>query len=351
MQARPAQLSTLDLLRAIATVDVVVCHLLGVFQRGGAVIARMGTLAVLLFFVHTCYVLMLSLERQHSQNSDRVWTRFMIRRCFRIYPLPLAVLAVILIFQIPSRMVADGSFVFLHLGKIDVLSNLLLATNLTRSRLLLEPMWSLPFEMQMYLMLPALFLLARRSRNVRPLLLAWAGAVVLALLHPLVPRTGRLGIIEYLPCFLPGVIAYKLAASAQRRVPFFVWGVVLLGVGVLCAAVPGGHPWMSAWIACMIVGTTVPFMAETRSRLAARVSSTIARYSYGCYLTHYFAIWAAFRANHFAPAMQWAVFAVLAISLPAIVYHAIEAPFVQIGRKWSAAPAAKLEASYSTAGA
>ncbi len=71
----------LDFLRANAVLMVLVFHVLGFFgiRRAGPFdLEAMGLLGVLLFFVHTGFVLMLSLERQTAKlGQQRMFWIFM----------------------------------------------------------------------------------------------------------------------------------------------------------------------------------------------------------------------------------------------------------------------------------
>src|SRR5262249_13521735 len=76
----------LDLVLANAVLMVVVFHVLGFFGIKHACpfnLEAMGHLGVLVFFVHTCLVLMFSLERQLERfGRRRFFLAFMVRRCF-----------------------------------------------------------------------------------------------------------------------------------------------------------------------------------------------------------------------------------------------------------------------------
>ena len=105
MPMAPSGSPKLDFLRTCAVLSVVVSHLW--FKQSA--IARFGRFGVLLFFVHTSLVLMFSLERQVAANgARRLWTVFMVRRVFRIYPLCLVVLFSIYLFRIPAYVMGDG---------------------------------------------------------------------------------------------------------------------------------------------------------------------------------------------------------------------------------------------------
>ena len=67
---------------------------------------------VKIFFVHTCFVLMLSLERQwKNQAPTELFSSLMIRRIFRIYPLSLCVVSLIVALRLPLAELNPGRFV------------------------------------------------------------------------------------------------------------------------------------------------------------------------------------------------------------------------------------------------
>src|SRR5665213_2328994 len=64
--------SNLDLLRSIAVLLVLLNHVLSIFQVDagiGTLPWMLGRVGVLMFFVHTSFVLMLSLERSRRRDS------------------------------------------------------------------------------------------------------------------------------------------------------------------------------------------------------------------------------------------------------------------------------------------
>src|SRR5207245_2310282 len=95
----------LDLLRATAVMFVLGAHTLRFHGLESEYLDMrwLGGLGVLFFFVHTCLVLMQSLERQQL-NFDRkgLVKNFYIRRAFRIYPLSILFILFIVALGIPS---------------------------------------------------------------------------------------------------------------------------------------------------------------------------------------------------------------------------------------------------------
>jgi peptidoglycan/LPS O-acetylase OafA/YrhL len=334
-------LSTLDFMRAFCTLVVVGAHFLAMTGHFPTVIGGLPRVAVLMFFVHTAFVLMLSLERQIAKSSDGLWWRFMVRRFFRVYPLTTFVLAAIVLFQIPSQMVPPN-FRYLHLGASGVISNFLLTMNLTRSELLLSPMWSLPFEFQLYFLLPYLFLLARRWQGPVPVFILWFVTLLLAILQPMIPHAGRLDILQFTPCFVAGIVCYKLFKFVKPTMPFALWPLLLIpGLILIILYPPLPTNWPIAWIACFLMAITVPFVRQTNSRLIRNASHWVARHSFGIYLVHYFCLWAAFRTNHLPLVIQWMLFLIMNGALPIVLYRLIEAPMIHVGNRLSA-PSASL---------
>ena len=153
----------LDFLRSAAVLMVLFDHLCRRFyldHLGWFGVADVGVFGVLLFFVHTSLVLMYSMQRSGLHGMALV-KNFAIRRVFRIYPLSiLAVLtAVALHLHADGRGISFGP----RPGAVEFVSNLLLIQNLTFSDSIIGPLWSLPIELQMYLLLPILFLWRKRS--------------------------------------------------------------------------------------------------------------------------------------------------------------------------------------------
>jgi peptidoglycan/LPS O-acetylase OafA/YrhL len=89
----------------VAVISVVVEHTLrslGVLRLGP--VPYLGVTGVMVFFVHTTLVLMWSLERKPNTLD------FYIRRVFRIYPLALLAIAIVMIFHAPVAGTAYQPF-------------------------------------------------------------------------------------------------------------------------------------------------------------------------------------------------------------------------------------------------
>ncbi len=255
--------ANLDLLRATAVLFVLAFHLLLFFDvkaPGPFQLHSLGHWGVLLFFIHTSLVLMFSLERQQNRAPEQglSWV-FFGRRCFRVLPLSTLVVLAIALFHWPVAHLHDRHFQAVPVHTAGLLSNLLLIQNLTGNESILATLWSLPYEMQMYLVLPLLFVFSRRSRTVYPLLMLWVVAALLAEASFHAPRHILRNVFEYAPCFVPGIIAYKLSQRSRPQFPFLAWPVAL----ALATAIFLQHPVPDrGWICCLLIGASVPQFRE-----------------------------------------------------------------------------------------
>jgi peptidoglycan/LPS O-acetylase OafA/YrhL len=315
----------LDLLRSIAVLLVVASHLaLGLgWADPRWDIEALGRVGVAVFFVHTCLVLMLSLERNGAEAVP-----FFVRRFFRIYP--LAVCMVLFVALMRGASVSGG----------EVLSNLLLVQNVTGHKSILAPLWSLPYEVQMYLVLPLVFLLARRAgaKGIAALLVGGA-LLVCALLALGLPYRA----VQYVPCFLPGVLAYTLGIRGRLH-PGWLVALVLSVAAVIAPLEAAGLPELPIlWALCLALGLLIPFCRPITSATLARVSRLVATYSYAIYLTHLLAIQIAFHIVPGLPSVvRWAVFAAVLALLARIAYRWIEAPCMGLGARLAAAYRARI---------
>lgn len=310
----------LDFLRALAVLLVLAAHVAGYTIHTNRVTFALGQLGVMLFFVHTSLVLMLSLERQPLAGAALL-RAFYIQRACRIYPL-CAVMLLVIYLCMDARWTP-----------FEVLANLLLVQNLVYAPYMSAVLWSLCLEVQMYLLLPLLFLWCRR-RRVRWLLALWLLSVPLAMLQPLL--SARLNVIEFSPCFLAGVLAWRLQGKA--RLPAWLWPLLLAlaGAAFVAYAEPRANNY-GRWAVCLALGLAIPWLRELATRRLNRACQFVARYSYGIYLFHPLLLSLSFRtlaALH--PVAQWSVFLGLLVLLAGLGYHLVELPMIRLGARWSA---------------
>jgi peptidoglycan/LPS O-acetylase OafA/YrhL len=311
--------ANLDILRSLAVTMVVVAHLGAHLQWDASAFSysALGRVGVALFFVHTTFVLLMSLERHGCAFEP-----FMVRRIFRIYPLSMTIVAIMALLDARWSVVKWPS----------VLSNLLLVQNLTGHLSTPRTLWSLPYEVQMYLVLPALFAVASGRAGLARVAALWFGAVfaVLVLWRLQIDAT----LIEYVPCFLPGVLAFALARRVRRRLP----AAALVAAAMFAAlAIPAAVAWQAPrepllWVAALALGALIPFTREAAGAGLVRIAKQVVTYSYGIYLTHLLCIGVAFFAFPTLPAIaKWAVFFTALAALSCAAYRWIERPGIAIG--------------------
>ena len=277
-------LANLDFMRALAVLLVVADHVL---ETTGALVGRsfspidwyFGRLGVLMFFVHTSLVLMLSMDRSKARGTA-FFTSFYLRRAFRIYP--LSIVTVLLVLAIGAPAIAWTLDPPPHYSAFDVAGNLLLIQNLVDVQLVLSPLWSLPLELQMYLVLPVLYVLLRSGPPVTRAWLLWGLAIVGGLLQPHVPGGGRLNVAAFGPCFMAGVLAYVLLRRVRPTIPAPAWAALLFGVTGVYVAIawisPVVHPAWLGWAYCLAIGLAIPRFHQFRAVAVRRASHAIAKY-------------------------------------------------------------------------
>lgn len=315
-QNSSSDLPNLDFLRAVAVLLVLADHLTGHFQLrqfGG-----LGTFGVLLFFVHTSLVLTYSMQRSHLAGSALV-KDFYIRRFFRIYP--LSILAVLTAVALKLHAGAYGFAYMFRPGAGELISNLLLIQNLTGSASVIGPLWSLPYEVQMYVVLPFLFMWRRRS--VGTLLMLWLVLGMLGHFPEAYPGLRWVSLLIYAPNFLPGVLAATL--PEKRTFPSYLWPPFIL---LLAATFLWRPTRLVGGLLCLLLGSAIPRFQQISFRPLAWISHRIATYSYGIYLGHSFFIWYALTKHD-----SWILFWLMWLIIPVVIYHTFEHPMVQLGRR------------------
>jgi peptidoglycan/LPS O-acetylase OafA/YrhL len=331
------ELPNLDAMRALAVLLVVVDHVLETVAGGtgtfGPFDRYLGRLGVLLFFVHTCFVLMLSLERQGG-SGWALARGFYVRRAYRLYPLAVVCILVVVFVGVPFRPWDEFRFP----AAFDLAANLLLVTNLTGSSDVLAPLWTLPVEIQMYVLLPGIFLLVARdpSGDLAPVtalyLLALFAALVVAALSP------RLSMFASAPAFMAGVVAYVWRQRATARLPGWAWLPFLLGVVAVYVGIeeitPGVHHAELAAAVTLLVGIAIPMFAQSGSVALNGAARVVARYSYGIYLFNLIALWAAYEALPIESAAGKAATALGLLAVMSVAgYHLVEAPMIRRSRR------------------
>jgi peptidoglycan/LPS O-acetylase OafA/YrhL len=332
----------LDFLRATGLLTVCAVHYADTYfgiTSSDYFFGRLGQCALMCFFVHTALVLMWSMERS-EKAGPHIYLPFYVRRFFRLYP--LAIVLVLLAFFWDARWFPPSLW-----------QNLTLTEFIFPSRgpavpATVVPLWSLAVEMEMYLFLPAMFLFFR-DRPASLLMGVWALSIPLCWLQP------RLGpefiLLKYLPCFIGGVLAWRLMRNTdRRRLPGWLWPVVLAGVASLWGFFSRAWPTFSIAMVGLALGTIIPLFRDISAGPVATASSLLTRYSYGGYLWHFPIILFVLREtshddrhfrflplmpviHHYARPIDLLLI-VIAVSVCSIAtYHLIEEPGIELGRR------------------
>jgi len=332
----PYESVNLDLLRSVAVLLVFGAHY---YDIQNAASLNLGHFGVLVFFVHTSLVLMWSLERC-SFRGPHLFAQFYVRRAMRIYP--LSIVAVLLGYCFDARWVP------VNLWQSLTLTQYMFFKGTPTFPPSLTPLWSLPLEMEMYLVLPVLFLVLRNN-PVRLLAAIWGVSVALSWEQP------RFGIgfliLRYLPCFLGGIMAWRLMRDRdRRRFPAWMWPLAIVAVSLVWK-VFSTEQYIQLWIAAVgiLLGLAIPWFREISAVQVANVAKIIARYSYGIYLSHFpIMVYIMSGTDHHHPRFKWIppmptirhfarpINGVLVLALTAAasfaLYHGIEEPGIRIGR-------------------
>lgn len=320
--------SNLDLLRSIAIACVLLSHGLMLFgvEEKHLHLGALGFAGVLMFFVHTSLVLMMSLARQHARDAGTgLFRGFVLRRALRIYPLSVTAVLV-------SWLLAVGHFVPERpLRPSFLLANLALVQNVTGAPSRPGPLWTLPFEMQMYLAFPALYLLAWRQRRIGLWLLVW---VVLVATIWFVPRLGvNADLVQFVPCFLPGIIAYmRRDVRPTLPAPLLPCALIAFAIVYSVLVARGASEEILGPSLCLLLGLLLPHVKELSSGPLARGVRIVATYSYGLYLVHGDLMTViATRGAAWPVALRVVLLSAALVSLSILAYHAIERPGILLG--------------------
>ncbi|MGN9839852.1 acyltransferase family protein [Nonomuraea sp. H19] len=237
-----ARLAWLDALRGIGALAVVAEHLLPWFLPDlRPYWFNLGVYGIFVFFLVSGYIIPTSLERHGDVRA------FWISRFFRLYPLYLSVIVLVLALAwwVPVRgeVPRDGSAVAAHATMLlDVVSVGGVA----------DTMWTLSYEMVFYLLVTALFLIRAHDRSGLLSMLFAAGSVVVGLVASGAVLVG--GWPAYLSCgmFVAGLVC--VVWGRLRTPAACVLGVMALALLLLSSRVP----WLgAAVIAIMFAGTAI----------------------------------------------------------------------------------------------
>ena len=288
----------LDFYRFVAALGVFIFHLKLIDTGISPAWNGSYGLFVDMFFILSGFVI--SYSYPSDARGVRAYSRFMIRRIARIYPLHLLSLLVFVV------LIGVGLERTARSTPLDFLYNLLLlqAWGVTNHLSFNSPSWSISAEFFCYLIFPLLMLFARK---LHPLALAAVVAgLYLVLAHghlPIWQERSQMyganydyGMLRALPSFLNGILLAILFRMSQpyrqKRVVFA--GIAMFGISVLVLNVFAKPDLAILLFSCAILLTAVGESAFTEfpgARLLGRLGNT----SYAIYMLHDAVLIAAFK--------------------------------------------------------
>lgn len=364
----PGHETNLDFVRAFAVLLVVAAHLgwfLGDIHLSFFEISLLGRLGVVIFFVHSGIVNLLSIERHiRKHGNHRLFSAFMTRRCLRIYPLSILVVVVVFATHIPVAHISSWSAAPPNHPRAELVPSLLLVQNFFQFDQLLEPLWSLPYEIQMYAFFPLIYVALHRLKSTRPLIFTWSIlAAVEFIIAPHMAKHGTPGHIFAVPdmlyfflWFLTGIYAYKEMQDSRRTLGFWTLPALLAFLSVVCSLSYDRNKFI---VISLCFGLALPHIQSCTNVSVNGFCAWIAKYSYGIYLLHDPAIWLGFvRFAHLPIVARIIIFLLTTFGGSVALYHALEYPMILIGNKAGAAisggrdgrPEAKLAAAAAGVG-
>ena len=335
--------TNLDFIRAVAVLIVVASHLalfFGNLHIGFLEPSLIGKFGVVIFFVHSGIVNMFSIERHVQQHGEyRLFRAFMIRRSFRIYPLSIFVVLAIFFTKLPASHVANFIATIGQHANAELVPSLLLVQNFVRFDQILGPLWSLPYEVQIYCLFPMIYLILRRFSSTRAILFAWAIlAAVDQLIAPRLAKHGYVGssvvipdLLFYFLLFLAGLCAYKEMQTSRRLLHFWLLPALL---AFMCVAWLLSYDNIKCIFLSLSLGLALPHIQSCEISALKRICGWVAKYSYGIYLLHDPAIWLGFvRLGNLPIMVQFSAFMLATFGGSILIYHALEHPMILIGNK------------------
>lgn len=279
----------LDFYRFVAALGVFIFHLKLIDQGISPAWNGSFGLFVDMFFILSGFVI--SYSYPSDARGMRAYSRFMIRRIARIYPLHLLSLLIFVV------LIGVGLERTARSTSLDFLYNLLLlqAWGVTNHLSFNSPSWSISAEFFCYLVFPLLMLLARK---VQPIVLGAIVAVLyLVLAHghlPIWQERSQMyganydyGMLRALPSFLNGIllaILFRLSGPYRRK-PVIFAGIGVFGLSVLVLNVFAKPDLAILLFSCAILLTAVgesAFKEFPGARLLGRLGNT----SYAIYMLH-----------------------------------------------------------------
>ncbi|MEU9917869.1 acyltransferase [Streptomyces sp. NPDC051001] len=270
----PSRLGWLDALRGIAALVVVFDHssytFMADFRRELMPQFNTSRYAIMVFFLVSGYVIPASLERRGCVRT------FWVGRIFRVYPLAVAVVTMLLAANLLG--VADIRYFDRQSAATVIVAHATMLQELLATPNLLLVLWTLSYEMSFYLLVVALFTvrLHQRSAAIATVLAVLAAVSVTA--GVVLPASALSGLVGTGPLIAVAAVAMAVAigcASAGSPV-LQRFGGVLGGVLALVLVLFNGTvpQWEGLVILAVMFLGTAAYRAENGQSTWSRVAGT-----------------------------------------------------------------------------
>lgn len=279
----------LDFYRFVAALGVFIFHLKTIDQGISPAWNGSFGLFVDMFFILSGFVI--SYSYPSDAQGVRAYSRFMIRRIARIYPLHLlSLLIFVLLIGVGLEHTARST-------PLDFLYNLALvqAWGVSDHLSFNSPSWSISAEFFCYLIFPLLMLLARKVKPV--VLAAIVAALYLVLAHghlPIWQERSQMyganydyGMLRALPSFLNGIL---LAILFRLSSPYRDKRVLFAGIAIFAVSVLVLNVFAKPDLAILLFSGAILLTAVGESAFAkipgARLLGRLGNTSYAIYMLH-----------------------------------------------------------------
>jgi peptidoglycan/LPS O-acetylase OafA/YrhL len=262
---------------------------------------------------------------------------------FSHYPLSIFVVLAIFFTKLPASHIANFVATIGQHANAELVPSLLLVQNFVRFDQILGPLWSLPYEVQIYCLFPMIYFALRRFSSTRVLLFAWAIlAAVDQLIAPRLAQHGYAGnfviipdLLFYFVLFIAGLCAYKEMQTSHPVLPFWLLPAIL---AFMCVAWLLSYDNTKCIFLSLSLGLALPHIQGCEISTLKRICGWVAKYSYGIYLLHDPAIWLGFvRLGHLPIVVRVSTFLLVTFGGSVLIYHALEHPMILIGNNVAAA--------------
>ncbi|MGP0018334.1 MAG: acyltransferase family protein [Candidatus Sulfotelmatobacter sp.] len=311
--------------------------------------ARAGSFGVDLFFLLSAYLITELLLREREQFGSVHLRSFYVRRMLRIWPLYFLA---VLIGAVLPLIDPNQTFPLRYIVAFLLLSGNWMTSLVGFPQSVMNPLWSVSFEEQFYLLWPALIAFARRAKT---LLLASGLLLVVA-------EIGRMVLLKYaqqrhsdveistntitrLDPLALGIATAVILRKTQLQLQWFLrLSFLALGVALWLFA---GHyfhltlAFMMIGYPAIALGSWLIFMSVYGIGVSPRWLRYLGKISYGLYVFHMLALYLAdklvggYARNWGKFILYWWLGLAMTLLMASLSYRFYESPFLRLKERFA----------------